>query len=310
MKEINLLIEDGSQEGRKNYIETNRHIVELVIAEALEIFPNEEAISKVFRGQEQAIKKIIEMFLSPHFSLDSVMYKGIKLFSQLPFWINYKTRGKFNTSPNNNIKPNSMKYKETPSESNTLHYNELTQTLIKLSPCVAADVIGYWLKANKKLLNELALNQTLTHLSVFSGIETYVSKPQETRYKADAAFRFLFLYLGVGKRQGIADCYEKKYLTRGENKPQYVSLARESHHDKHLVRVTIKKIIDEFSEIHKQSENLDIITFSLLKVIAKKSILDVYEFNSNNSDEKVIEEYIHKLKSFNKYPCSVKKVAL
>jgi len=99
MNENNLPIENWSQEGREEYIEKNRLIVELVIQEALENL-REDITSKAFGSQEEAVTKIIELFVSPIFSLECVLYKNIKLFTQLKFWVNFKTAGNVATYSN------------------------------------------------------------------------------------------------------------------------------------------------------------------------------------------------------------------
>ncbi|TWX68540.1 hypothetical protein ESZ36_08580 [Colwellia demingiae] len=305
----NLPIEDWSQEGREKYIKKNRISVELTLAQSLEYF-KEDVITDAFGSQEKAVVKIIELFVSSRFSLEKVMYKDLKLFTQLKFWVNFKTAGNVTTS-SKIVSSEACKHnQEKVMNTDLLCLEKMSNVLPKFNQRVAADVITYWLKANKKLLNELASKEAIDWMSVFSEIENSVSNTQETRYKVDAAFRFLFLYLGVDKQKDIAIFYEKKYLTKGNNKPQYVSMDRETHKNKHLVRLTIKKIIDSFSQIHKTSDDSDILTLSLLKVIAKKAVLDVYEVNSNNPDKNVIEEYSRKLKSFNKHPSFLKEEAL
>jgi len=308
MKKMDLPIADASQEGRKSYIESNRYAVELVIAEALELFQKEDVISKVFRSQDKAIEKIIEMFLSPHFSLNSLPYKDIKLFSQLNFWVKYKTRGSFTVSSSNRVESNSMKEQAKPESDSASYYKEITQILPEFNRRVAADVIKYWFKANKKLLNELSPLASTGMSTNIIEVENKVRDSQNSRYKVDAAFRYLFLYFGIDKRIETAGHYERKYLTKGENKPQYVSTIRETHQDKHHVRLSIRNIIDQFFEIHQKSDNSDIISHSLLKVIGRKAVLDVYEIKSNKADKKFIQEYGDKLTSLKKRPPFIKEV--
>jgi len=300
-------IEDWSQEGRENYIEENRDVVELVIQQALESF-DEVIISKAFVSQKKAVTKIIELFVSPQFSLERVTDKNIILFTQLKFWVTYKTASNVSThsqvitDDSCNLQKNNKSTEES-----CLHLNKISETMELFNKCVAPDVIKYWMKANKKLLNELAFNESNSLESGFSVIVNGVSSTQETRYKVDAAFRYLFLYLGIGKQLDSANRYVDKYLTKGENKPQYVSGGSETHKDKHLVRLIIIKIIDKFSKIHKHSDVSDVLTLSLLKNISKKSVLDVYGFNLNNTDKKVFEEYADKLTSFKKQPSTIKE---
>jgi hypothetical protein len=305
MNENNLPIENWSQEGREEYIEKNRVVVELVIQEALESF-SEDIISKAFGSQEKAVTKIIELFVSSRFSLERVMYKNIHLFTQLNFWAKFKTAG--NVATYSNVITNEIcNHQETIKGTDQLCLDKISESMEIFNKCVAPDVIKYWLKANKKLLNELTSNENIHLESGFSDIENSVSNTQETRYKVDAAFRYLFLYLGIGQQLDTANKYVNKYLTKGENKPQYVSIGSETHQDKHHVRLSIIKIIDKFCEIHKTSDASDVLMHSLLKVVAKKAVLDVYEINSNNPDKKFIEEYTDKLKSFNKRPSFIKE---
>jgi hypothetical protein len=302
MNENNLPIEDCSQKGREEYIEKNRVVVELVIQQAFGDL-HEEIISKAFGNEDKAISKIIQLFISPLFSLEKVKHKNIKLFTQLKYWVKYKTAGNVSTYSRVKADENcSLLDKVKSPEELYLPLDKISESMELFNKCVAPDVVKYWMKANKKLLNELAINENIDLASNAYDIENSVSNTQETRYKVDAAFRYLFLYLGIGKQLDTANKYVKKYLTKGDNKPQYVSVERETHHDKHLVRLSIIKIIDKFCEIHKNSEPSDVLTYSLLKAISKKSVLDVYEFNPNNTDKKEIDEYAYKLKSFKKPP--------
>lgn len=300
MNENDLPIENSSQEGREEYIEKNRMIVELVIEQALEDF-SEDITSKAFGSQEKAVTKIIELFVSPLFSLEKVMYKNIKLFTQLNFWVKFKTAGNVATY-SNAIKNEPGNHQDNIKDTDELCLDKVSKSLEIFNKRVAPDVIKYWLKANKKLLDELAFNEGSDFESGSSDIENNVSNTQETRYKVDAAFRYLFLYLGVAKQLETANKYVNKYLTKGENKPQYVSTGSETHQEKHHVRLSVIKIIDKFCEIHKETDSTDVLTHSLLKVIAKKAVLDVYEINSNKPDKKFIEEYSNKLKSFKQIP--------
>ena len=304
MNKMDLPITDASQEGRKSYIEKNRVVVELVIRQAFDDL-HEEIISKVFGSEDKAVSTIIQLFISPIFSLEKVKHKhkNINLFTQLKFWVKYKTAGNVSTYSRVKADENcSLLDKIKSPEELYLPLDEISESMELFNKCVAPDVINYWFKANKKLLDELSINASNDLKPVLFEIENSVSPPQETRYKVDAAFRYLFLYLEINKRIDTANNYAKKYLTKGKNKPQYVSVDSETHEDKHHVRLSIIKIIDKFCEIHKNSEPSDVLTYSLLKAISKKSVLDVYEFNPNNTDKKEIDEYAYKLKSFKKPP--------
>ncbi|APD87082.1 hypothetical protein BM527_13820 [Alteromonas sp. Mex14] len=309
MNDNTLPIEDWSQVGRERYIDKHRLSVELALSEALETF-NEEKVSTVFGSQEKAIEKIIELFISPVFLLEKAPYKNIKLFTQLNYWIKFKTAGNVSSLPR---KPSNECFGDTPmhaATNNSLCIGKLAELLPKFNQCVAPDVVTYWLKANRKLLTELTSDGKLQSLFDDNEIEHKVSDSQETRYKVDAAFRYLFLYLKIDKQLETPIRYENKYLVKGENKPQYVALRNETHQEKHLVRLSILKIIDKLCDIHKLTDDKDILTLSLFKVIAKKAVLDVYEINSSKSDKKMINSYTLMLKGLGKLPSFFKEEAL
>lgn len=295
-KREHLPIKNWSQSGRTEYIKKNRELVELVIQRALDEL-GEDNISKIFGTQDAAINKIIELFVGPLFSLQKAIKNNpqlptnIELFSQLNFWIKYKTAGR---GPTKSILRAGLDidYKDNYYIDEDVCLEKIASTLELFNKRVAPDIVGYWLKANRKLLNELP-NEVNVFLEQYSDIENEVSKSQETRYRVDAAFRYLYVFLGINSKSDIKIPYECKYLIRGKNKPQYVSGDSETHQFKHQVRLDILKIIDEFCMAHKTCDRSDVIKLSLLRGIAKKAVLDVYEIN----EEKRVEEYRNKLNS-------------
>ncbi|WP_281213273.1 hypothetical protein [Shewanella insulae] len=283
MRDSDLPITDWSKIGRQNYVDENRLVIELVIEQALEDF-DEKVISVVFGHQANAVSKIIDLFLLSHFcveQLPTAIPKDITLFSQLSFWVSFKTAG--------NVNDGGKAYKKAYVESEhelpdskvadiDRHVQPLARNLKKLSKKVAPDLIGYWLQANKKLLKELALSDSFSR---DVEIENDVSDPQKTRYRADASFRYLYLFLNIAEHIDTVEVYENKYFVKGLNRPQYVSGYSETHQTKHQVRQTIKYIINRFYETFSDMDDKDFLTRALFKTIAKTAVLDVYEINKN-----------------------------
>jgi len=283
-------ITDWSEIGRINYIEMNRNLVELIISQACEDF-HEEGISTVFRSESKAIDSIIQLFLSPQFDCGKLpigIPENIMIFSQLNFWI------KFKTGRSLSAQSLSSEYKEdeivsaTESTDHDCDMKILAKNVEKLNKVVASNVINYWLMANKKLLDELSPEKV-------SVTESTASNSQKTRYKADAAFRYLYFFCGIDKQPDSFVEYQRKYLVKGENIPQYVAGGAETHQSKHQVRQSIKKIIRVFYEIHSVTDDNAYLMRSLLKGIAKNAILDVYEINKKDPDHKTLVQI---LKSF------------
>lgn len=296
-----LPITDWSHEGRQEYVDRNRQVIELVIEQALEEF-DEKIISLAFHTQDKAVINIINLFLTKHFCSDRLhtkMPKDITLFSQLRFWIKFKTAGKIyigdrtykQGQANHIIEP-------IPQEKDDIDLltKELASNLNKLNQKVAADLIGYWLLANKKLLGELSSSEGI---SSPSEIENDVSGTQKTRYKADASFRYLYLFFNIKEHLNTVDLYENKYLVKGDNRPQYVARYKESHHDKHQVRQIIKRIINRFNEIYVDTDDKNFLIRALFKSIAKNAVLDVYEINKNDPSH---SDYVQKLKNLKVKP--------
>ncbi|CEO41330.1 hypothetical protein [Photobacterium kishitanii] len=297
MEDNDLPITDWSHVGRQKYVDKNRQIIELVIEQALENF-DEKTISLAFQSQAYAVSKIIDLFLLSYFSVDELpngIPKDIKLFSQLPFWVNYKTAGNVyvGDSSHKQALSNSVhEQSESKVESVDTNVQKLAKNLKKLNQHVAPDLISYWLLANKKLLRELSsLECDLVE------IENEVSSPQKTRYKVDASFRYLYLFLNVAKHLDSVEFYENKYFVKGLNRPQYVAGHSETHQTKHQVRQTIKHIISRLYEIFAETDDKDSITRALFKAIAKTAVLDVYEINKNDTYRLDYEQKLRKLKS-------------
>ncbi|MCT8988294.1 hypothetical protein [Shewanella phaeophyticola] len=290
--------------GRQNYVDENRLVIVLVIEQALEDF-DEKTISIAFGHQDTAADKIIDLFLRSHFcvsQLPTAIPKDITLFSQLAFWVRYKTAGKVSVG-NGSYKQDLDDSIYEQSISNNVcmdsHVPKLARNLKKLNQQVAPDLIGYWLQANKKLLNELALSDDLSQVVE---IENEVSAPQTTRYKVDASFRYLYQFLNIAEHLDTVALYENKYFVKGLNRPQYVSGYSETHQTKHQVRQTIKHIINRFHETFSDVDDKDFLTRALFKTIAKKAVLDVYEINKNEPN---YSDYAHKLLQLKNKPSTI-----
>lgn len=304
MRDEILPITDWSHVGRQKYVDKNRQVIELVIEHALENF-DEKAISLAFQSQASAVSKIINLFLLSHFSgerLHSGIAKDINLFSQLAFWIRFKSAGSIHVG----YVPYKQALVESVHEQSgskqvdiDFHVQKLARNLSELNQHVAPDLIGYWLQANKKLLNELAVSDDL---SWDIEIENEVSAPQITRYKVDASFRYLYQFLNIKEHINSVELYENKYFVKGLNRPQYVAEQSETHQTKHQVRQKIKQIINRFHSIHTQTGDNDFLTRALFKAIAKKAVLDVYEINKN---EPYYSDYAHKLKQLKNKPSTI-----
>ena len=299
MKDNDLPITDWSDVGRQKYVDKNRQIIELVIEQALENF-DEKTISLAFQSQAYAVSKIIDLFLLSHFSIDKLpngIPKDIKLFSQLAFWVNYKTAGNVYVGDGSHkqvLSDSIYEQSESKAESLDSNVKKLARNLKKLNQYVAPDLISYWLLANKKLLRELSSFECGLGLVK---IDNEVSSPQKTRYKVDASFRYLYLFMNVAKHLDSVELYENKYFVKGINRPQYVAGHSETHQTKHQVRQTIKHIISRLHEIFTETDDKDSITRALFKAIAKTAVLDVYEINKNDRYRFDYEQKLRELKS-------------
>ncbi|QHS12695.1 hypothetical protein [Shewanella sp. Arc9-LZ] len=294
MRDNYLPITDWSFIGRQKYVDKNRLVIELVIEQALEDF-DEKTISVAFGRQASSVAKIIDLFLLSHFCVDrlpTAIPKDIKLFSQLAFWVRYKTAGHVHVGSESR-KQALVESEQGLSESKVanidLDLQVLSKNLKKLNQHVAPDLIGYWLQANKKLLNELP---TFEDFSQVVEIENDVSDTQKTRYKVDASFRYLYLFLNIAEHIDTVERYENKYFVKGLNRPQYVAGNSETHQTKHQVRQTIKQIINRFHAIFTETGDNDVLIRALFKSIAKKAVLDVYEISKN---EPYYSDYTQKI---------------
>ncbi|AWB57857.1 hypothetical protein [Colwellia sp. Arc7-D] len=301
MQDNDLPITDWTYDGRLEYVNKNRLVIELVIEQALENF-DEQTISLTFQTQGKAVIKIIDLFNGVHFNVESLpngIPKDITLFSQLAFWVKYKSAGMIYTGNRTNKQTSPEQIPEPiviKKNHIDLQLEKLAINLNKLNQKVAADLIGYWLSANKKLLNELSfIEESPCELE----IDNDVSDTQKTRYKADASFRFLYLFFNIREHLSTVELYENKYLVKGSNRPQYVARYKESHHTKTQIRQTIKSIIDKFNEIYVETEDKDFIIRALFKSISKSAVLDVYEINKNDPSH---SDYVQKLKQLKVKP--------
>lgn len=306
MQDDLLPIHDWSLNGRNEYIESNRVIIELTLEQGLEEL-DEQTVSSAFQSQDRAKNKIIDLFCAKQFEVSNLpigIPKDIRLFTELAFWVKYKTAGKVFTG--NRVKVElEESYQSSLSVDNDLKIRELARNLIRLNHCVAPDIIGYWLLANKKLLRELALTKSLKNYADLDEIKNEVSDTQKTRYKVDASFRYLTLFLNLDSRFVNFDYYKKKYLIKGLNRPQYVANKTESHQEKHKVRIVIKNIIHQFHEILSSIDDRDTLERSLFKSIAKSAVLDVYEINKSDSERSIC---MKKLKLLKAKPSSLKEL--
>ncbi|MCQ8848216.1 hypothetical protein NQT74_06465 [Alteromonas stellipolaris] len=301
MRDDTLPITDWSEVGRREYVDINRQAIELIIEQALEDF-DEINISITFGNQTNAVVNIIDLFLLSHFSVEKLptaIPKDITLFSQLSFWIKYKTAGKVSGSSKQSVvEPNNEQSMHIEAGMDS-QVQKLARNLRKLNHHIAPDLIGYWLDANKKLLKELS--GTGDFPRDFE-IENDVSDPQKSRYKADASFRYLYFFLNIVEHIDNVELYEKKYFVKGLNRPQYVAAQSETHHAKYQVRLTIKQIINRFHAIYAETPDHDVLTRALFKGIAKKALLDVYEINKNEPN---YADFTQKLKQLKAKPSAL-----
>lgn len=292
MEDNNHPITDWSETGRIKYIQDNEFLVELIISQACDLF-GEQEISHYFKEQDKVVDWIINQFKSSQFNYEKLpkgLPKDINLFSELNFWFKYKTgKSKISAAPLVELKDEHIENAIQQSDFES-DIDILVKHLEQFNELVASDIITYWLMANKKLLDELSFKSD-------SADEVSTSNSQKTRYKADAAFRYLYFFLGFKENLGAFSDYEEKYLVKGDNSPQYVAGGSETHQSKHKVRLTIKKIIKKFYDIHIETEDSSSLIRSLFKGIAKTSVLDVYEINKNDPDRSKYEKLLKSLKS-------------
>lgn len=290
MSDIDLIpITDWSLSGRKEYVSENRTNIELVIERGVETLAD-DVVSKVFGSIEKIPDEIIKRFLVPELDSSIVPSHDLHLFSEINFWIKHKTGGRASSRSYRaeSLDQTGLSLAEGNHEQGACaetRLNQIIKSLETFNSLVAPDVIGYWMMANKKLLDSFLSSED-------HAIEHRGSEAKKTKYKADASFRFCYHFLKLneklsGEHNRLA--FESKYLVKGPNKPQYVSGNEESHALKHNVRIFIKKVI-LFYEAH--CIDYDELVHCLIKPMTKKSLLDQYEF-----DKESIDEYGIKLKS-------------
>ncbi|WP_422449094.1 MULTISPECIES: hypothetical protein [unclassified Endozoicomonas] len=298
-----LPIGDWSYDGRKHYVDSYRDRIELVIEAAFETF-DAEKISTVFSSQKAGVEQIITRFLVPDLDPEKLPCRDIRLFSEIGFWIEHKTRGRVSsrTKTHGRHELTEQVGRESFEVEVENALDQLAHGLRRLNSHVASDLVYYWLLANKKLLDEIGCLEKWYEIA--QEPEQKGSATKATRYKADACFRYLYLFFEMGKRiddREAACSYERKYLVKGENKPQYTSPGVEEHSEKAKVRRVIRKIIDQFLSIKPKLTPLQ---QCLYKAMAKKSLVDLYEF-----EEVYREEYRNKITLLKLYKSSEESVA-
>ena len=281
--DMNASIKDWSHSGRQKFVEENRGIIELIVSEALESFDGKK-VSSVFGTQENAIEEIIARFLVPELNPKKLPCKDIKLFSYIGFWIAHKTGGKVSSGVHkiNNL-PLVLGESSPLDEFNfDEELKKIAFILKQLNQLVAPDLINYWLKANKKLLDNISLRHNL--IPKETQLNSKGSNAKASRYKADACFRYMYLYLEIAHMlpREYATLYENKYLVKGRNAPQYTSSGSEQHTAKAKVRKNIRLIIDKFVELAPDTNQVE---QKLLNKVARKTLLDLYEIESDFKEE-------------------------
>lgn len=274
-----LPITDWSVEGRKEYFKLNRPCIELVLFEALEIF-DERKVSLTFGSQDNAKDCIIDMFISDRFSYENLPYGtplNIQLFSQVNFWCKFKSGRTF--SGLNQLLDEEVDIADSQTEVGAfeIDLHKISYCLAIYSELVAANMIYFWLQANKKLLDELG-NVGLP----FVGEKPVKVAESSSRYKVDSSFRYLCVFLDVESKIPGFYLYKSKYLTKGENKPQYTAKKtdKESHLTTSEVRFVVTKIIDYFYRVYCDEPSP--LCQILLKSVGGKSLLDQYKIKSKN----------------------------
>ena len=289
-----LPITDWSIEGRKNYLNRNIVTIEQILSTSLEVFYGPK-ISSIFGSQEKAKEKILSMFVSEgfdHNKLPSGVSCDSRLFSHLDFWCKLKT-GRYIAGAQHTVVDETVLGGYSTEESNIEHdVEKLSNCLMLYSHFVAPDIVGFWLMANKKLLDELG--------GVFSPGESVNkvvkgSPSKQSKYKADASFRYLCLYLNVDSKVSEFHKYKNKYLTRGENKPQYVADGIETHREKYEARKAIAYLINYFHRV--KNDEPSPLCQRLLKVAGRTSLLDLYEIGNDFIHYEKLKNQLLELKS-------------
>ncbi|TWD71374.1 MULTISPECIES: hypothetical protein [Vibrio] len=273
-------ITDWSVEGRKQYLEQHRPCIELVLYEALEVF-DERKVSLTFGSQANAVARIIDMFLSDGFEnekLPNGIPRDIKLFSQIDYWCKLKSGKTF--SGLQQLIDEEVDIADSQDEVGTfeIDLHKISYCLAIYSGMVAANMVYFWFQANKKLLDELGQVEP----PIESEFEGCIDK-STTRYKVDSSFRYLCVYLDIESKIPGFHLYKSKYLTKGENKPQYTAKKneRESHHTTSEVRSVVTKIIDYFCRVH--SDEPSSLCIALFKSVGNTTLLDQYKIKSKDN---------------------------
>lgn len=280
MSDKQLPITDISKEGRQMYVDQYRLNIEITLLQSMDCLEDDFSINdqflNTFGSHDSAVDKIINLFLADSFNLEKAPVRDLSLFSMPCYWLKYKTGGRLNSSISSSCVNEKNIEIETNSNPIDDHIEYLAEGLSEFNKCVTSDMVGYWLMANKKLLNESGvLNQFNL---CYEDVEQKGSEGKKTRYKADACFRYLYLFLNIRPKlidNGYIDAYEKKYFVRGKNIPQYTSDQSEDHTKKKNVREVIRQIIIKIQEVDRECT---VLQACLIRTMARKSLVDLYEF--------------------------------
>ena len=287
-----LPITDWSIEGRKGYIDQNRVCIELILYESLEVF-DERRVSLTFGSQDNAKDHIISLFMSDSFNQEKLptgIRRDIQLFSQIDFWCKLKSGKTFSGLPQ--LVDEDVELVDYHSEITTFEsdLNKHSHSLTIYSDLVAANMIYFWLQANKKLLDELS-----NIVSPFEGDGSTCVAESPSKYKVDSSFRYLCVFLNIESQIPGFHLYKSKYLTKGENKPQYTAKKneKESHFKTSEIRLVVTTIIDYFYKLHYEEPTP--LCQVLLRSVGGKSLLDLYKIKPENYPN--FDELRHKLTS-------------
>jgi len=280
MTDTLLPITDISKEGRLSYIDKYKVNVQLTLLQSMDSleddFATNDQFMNAFGSHDSAVDMIINLFLADGFNLEKAPARDLSLFSMPHYWLKYKTGGRLNTCVSYFGISEEVIDTELNGDPIDDHIEYLAEGLREFNQCVAPDMVGYWLMANKKLLNE---NGALNQFNLcYEDVEQKGSEGKKTRYKADACFRYLYLFLNIKPKlidNGYIDAYENKYFVRGKNIPQYTSDQSEDHTKKKNVREVIRQIIDKIQEVDCECT---VLQACLIRTMARKSLVDLYEF--------------------------------
>ncbi|MFC3678775.1 hypothetical protein [Bacterioplanoides pacificum] len=281
MNTNDLTPDDWTLEGRKNFVEEHRDRIVLIIEHAAETLLDDETVSTVYGSMDKVPDEVINRFLVPELDSSKLPCTDISVFSELHFWTKHKTRGRKGAARQSGSSFPDVDGVEGASDLVLDPMEKVATTLKRLNSKVDADLVGFWLEANKKFKEYIG--------DQFEGSAEdtcrNTSPPQRSRYKADACFRFNYLHLKLGNIPDVRDRtarrdYESKYFQKGNNSPQYVyrGTEPESHQTKQEIRTFIMRLIEQLSSMNEDLDNLERI---LLKPALKKALLDLYEFDDS-----------------------------